>query len=186
MANRRFGERRSGNPRGPRSKNLGALLIAPPNEPVYATAGGMRRKIAERAATATQRVNESAPHPPSRPLMPADQEVVEQFVARLPRQIAARRPRPPPPKMVSFARQCSARCRIKGLRLLDRAADISPSELAEGIAALVRAELVFRRGTPPDANYSFKHALVCDVAYESLLKQRRWQLPSGSRRPSRK
>ncbi|MGE5128561.1 MAG: adenylate/guanylate cyclase domain-containing protein [Sphingomonadaceae bacterium] len=41
---------------------------------------------------------------------------------------------------------------------------------------LVRSELVFRRGTLPEAIYSFKHALVQDVAYESLLKSRRHQL----------
>src|SRR5262249_47146408 len=34
-------------------------------------------------------------------------------------------------------------------------------------------ELVFRRGTPPDAEYTFKHALVQDAAYENLLKSRR-------------
>jgi predicted ATPase len=33
--------------------------------------------------------------------------------------------------------------------------------------------LVFRRGVPPDATYTFKHALVQDAAYESLLKSRR-------------
>jgi tetratricopeptide (TPR) repeat protein len=33
--------------------------------------------------------------------------------------------------------------------------------------------LIFRRGTPPDATYTFKHALVRDAAYESLLKSRR-------------
>jgi predicted ATPase len=38
---------------------------------------------------------------------------------------------------------------------------------------LVEAELVFRRGTPPDATYLFKHALVRDAAYESLLKSKR-------------
>jgi len=35
---------------------------------------------------------------------------------------------------------------------------------------------VFRRGEPPDAVYSFKHVLVRDAAYESLLKSRRQQL----------
>ena len=38
---------------------------------------------------------------------------------------------------------------------------------------LVEAELVFRRGAPPDATYLFKHALVRDAAYESLLRSRR-------------
>ena len=35
---------------------------------------------------------------------------------------------------------------------------------------------MFRRGEPPEASYSFKHALVRDAAYESLLKSRRQQL----------
>ena len=40
----------------------------------------------------------------------------------------------------------------------------------------MRAELVFRRGTPPDATYTFKHALVQDAAYSTLLRPRRQQL----------
>ena len=36
--------------------------------------------------------------------------------------------------------------------------------------------MVFRRGTPPDAVYTFKHALVQDAAYDSLLKSRRQQI----------
>ena len=31
-------------------------------------------------------------------------------------------------------------------------------------------ELIFRRGTPPDAEYTFKHALVQDAAYSTLLR----------------
>jgi class 3 adenylate cyclase/predicted ATPase/ABC-type transport system involved in cytochrome c biogenesis ATPase subunit len=48
--------------------------------------------------------------------------------------------------------------------------------LKHALAQLEQAELVFRRGEPPDAVYSFKHALVRDAAYESLLKSRRQQL----------
>jgi class 3 adenylate cyclase/tetratricopeptide (TPR) repeat protein len=48
--------------------------------------------------------------------------------------------------------------------------------LRHALAQLERAELVFRRGEPPEAVYSFKHALVRDAAYESLLKSRRQQL----------
>jgi predicted ATPase len=43
-------------------------------------------------------------------------------------------------------------------------------------AALVQledAELLFRAGVPPDARYTFKHALVQDTAYETLLRSRR-------------
>src|SRR5262249_50976766 len=48
--------------------------------------------------------------------------------------------------------------------------------LKHGLDQLEQAGLVFRRGEPPDAVYSFKHALVRDAAYESLLKSRRHQL----------
>ena len=43
---------------------------------------------------------------------------------------------------------------------------------------LVSSELVFRRGEPPEATYSFKHALVQDAAYQSLLKS---QAPAAPR-----
>ena len=48
--------------------------------------------------------------------------------------------------------------------------------LKNALTQLEQAELVFRRGEPPEAIYSFKHALVRDAAYESLLKSRRQQL----------
>ncbi|HEV2956219.1 MAG TPA: adenylate/guanylate cyclase domain-containing protein [Xanthobacteraceae bacterium] len=48
--------------------------------------------------------------------------------------------------------------------------------LRRALTQLEQAELVFRRGEPPDAIYSFKHALVRDAAYETLLKSRRHQL----------
>jgi len=38
--------------------------------------------------------------------------------------------------------------------------------------------LIFRRGTPPDAEYTFKHALVQDATYSTLLKTRRQQIHS--------
>lgn len=45
--------------------------------------------------------------------------------------------------------------------------------LNEALTQLEEAELVFRSGEPPASAYSFKHALVRDTAYESLLKSRR-------------
>ena len=45
--------------------------------------------------------------------------------------------------------------------------------LRAALAQLEESELVFRSGEPPDARYVFKHALVQDTAYESLLKSRR-------------
>lgn len=46
----------------------------------------------------------------------------------------------------------------------------------DALTRLEQSELVFRRGSPPDATYVFKHALVRDVAYESLLKRRRQEI----------
>ena len=45
--------------------------------------------------------------------------------------------------------------------------------LGVALAQLEEAELLVRRGMPPEATYSFKHALVQEAAYESLLKSRR-------------
>jgi class 3 adenylate cyclase/predicted ATPase len=52
------------------------------------------------------------------------------------------------------------------------------TSLKIALGKLEHAELLFRRGEPPDAIYSFKHVLVRDAAYESLLKSRRQQLHS--------
>lgn len=60
-------------------------------------------------------------------------------------------------------------------------AAISPlpeAELRTALDRLAAAELVFRRGTPPEASYAFKHALVRDAAHESLLKAQRQHLHS--------
>jgi predicted ATPase len=49
-------------------------------------------------------------------------------------------------------------------------------ELQEALDRLVASELIFRRGTPPRAEYIFKHALVQDAAYSTMLRPRRQQL----------
>jgi predicted ATPase len=60
--------------------------------------------------------------------------------------------------------------------LLALVSNSDPAALDEAIHRLVDAELLFQRGTPPDARYTFKHALVQDAAYESLLKSKRQQM----------
>jgi predicted ATPase len=60
--------------------------------------------------------------------------------------------------------------------LLAAVANQPETQLHAAIDQLVSSELVFRRGTPPDATYSFKHALVQDTAYGTLLKSRRQHL----------
>lgn len=45
--------------------------------------------------------------------------------------------------------------------------------LREGLGQAVRREFLFQRGSPPDARYVFKHALIHDAAYQSLLRKTR-------------
>ncbi|WP_189044659.1 AAA family ATPase [Aliidongia dinghuensis] len=60
--------------------------------------------------------------------------------------------------------------------VLKAAWPLSEAELQTALARLAASELVFQRGTPPDATYSFKHALVRDAAYGSMLRDSRQQL----------
>jgi len=50
------------------------------------------------------------------------------------------------------------------------------SRLQHALDELVRSELVFRRGMASSATYTFKHALVQDAAYSTLLRSRRYEL----------
>jgi predicted ATPase len=54
--------------------------------------------------------------------------------------------------------------------LLAAAAPLAEPELQEALRRLVEAGLVFQRGMPPAAEYLFKHALVQDTAYSTLLR----------------
>jgi predicted ATPase len=63
-----------------------------------------------------------------------------------------------------------------GHELLAALARQPETELQAAIGRLVDAGLVFQRGVPPHATYLFKHALVRDATYASLLKSRRQQL----------
>jgi class 3 adenylate cyclase/predicted ATPase len=60
--------------------------------------------------------------------------------------------------------------------LLRAVSRLSEDELQTALGRLVASELVFQRGTPPDAVYAFKHALVQDAAHGSLLRSTRQQL----------
>ncbi len=60
--------------------------------------------------------------------------------------------------------------------LISAVAQMPQHSLDDVLAQLVSAELIFRRGMPPDAEYTFKHALVQDAAYSTLLRSRRQQI----------
>src|SRR5437763_13479558 len=60
--------------------------------------------------------------------------------------------------------------------LLAAISPVPELELRAALERLAAAELVFARGEPPEAIYTFKHALVRDAAHESLLRTRRREL----------
>src|SRR5207244_11485312 len=57
--------------------------------------------------------------------------------------------------------------------LLQAIAPKDENALQEGLGQLVESELLYQRGRPPRARYMFKHALIQDAAYASLLKSTR-------------
>jgi predicted ATPase len=60
--------------------------------------------------------------------------------------------------------------------VISAVAQMPQERVDDALEQLVNAELIFRRGAPPDAEYTFKHALVQDAAYSTLLRSRRQQL----------
>ena len=60
--------------------------------------------------------------------------------------------------------------------LLAAVANLDNEQLTRALDQLVSSELVFRHGTPAQPIYSFRHALVQEAAYQSLLKIRRQEL----------
>jgi predicted ATPase len=63
--------------------------------------------------------------------------------------------------------------------LLAAVAQRNAAELDAALDQLVTAGLAFRRGAPPQASFLFKHALVQDAAYGTLLRGKRQELHAG-------
>src|SRR5262249_22022263 len=59
--------------------------------------------------------------------------------------------------------------------LLQAVSQLDASTLQRELGRLVEAEIVYQRGLPPQSTYIFKHALIQDAAYQSLLKSTRQQ-----------
>jgi predicted ATPase len=59
--------------------------------------------------------------------------------------------------------------------VLQAVSAVTEATLQQALARLVEAEVLYQRGTPPQARYVFKHALIQDAAYQSLLKSTRQQ-----------
>jgi class 3 adenylate cyclase/predicted ATPase len=60
--------------------------------------------------------------------------------------------------------------------VLQAIAPMDEAALRDGLRKLVEAELLYQRGRPPRARYVFKHALIQDAAYASLLRSARQQV----------
>jgi class 3 adenylate cyclase/predicted ATPase len=63
-----------------------------------------------------------------------------------------------------------------GYPLLAAMVGMDEPALRHGLGRLIDAEIIFARGEPPAATYTFKHALIQETAYQSLLKRTRQQL----------
>jgi class 3 adenylate cyclase/tetratricopeptide (TPR) repeat protein len=59
--------------------------------------------------------------------------------------------------------------------LLQAVAQLNERTLHEELHRLIEAEIVYQRGLPPHSTYVFKHALIQNAAYESLLRSTRQQ-----------
>ena len=52
---------------------------------------------------------------------------------------------------------------------------LEEEKLCQGLKELVKSDLIYQRGIPPQATYTFKHALIQETAYQSLLRSTRQQ-----------
>src|SRR5215813_9937479 len=59
--------------------------------------------------------------------------------------------------------------------LLRAVAPLEELAVWRGLGQLVKAEVLYQQGVPPQATYTFKHALLQDMAYQSLLRSTRQQ-----------
>ena len=76
----------------------------------------------------------------------------------------------------AVAQLCATLGREFSYALLRAVSDLDDAGLDRELDRLVEAEFLYQRGTPPDATYVFKHALIREAAYESLLRSARRQL----------
>ena len=79
------------------------------------------------------------------------------------------------PEVREIAQICSVLGREFAYEMIAGLSAMSEGGLQGGLGQLVQAELLYQRGRPPRARYMFKHALVQDAAYESLLRRTRQQ-----------
>jgi len=79
------------------------------------------------------------------------------------------------PEAKPVAQLAAAIGREFSYELLQAVSPLDPVALQRELARLVDAELLYQRGLPPSAGYIFKHALIQEAAYRSLLRTTRQQ-----------
>ncbi len=89
----------------------------------------------------------------------------DSLMARLDRLVTAK----------GLAQQAAVIGRQFSFELLQAVSQLDEAMLQHELGRLVEAELVYQRGLPPHATYTFKHALIQDAAYQSLLRRTRQQ-----------
>ena len=87
----------------------------------------------------------------------------DSLMARLDRLVTAK----------AVAQYASVIGRQFSYELLQAVSELDQATLQRELSCLVEAELLYQRGLPPQATYIFKHALIQDTAYESLLRTTR-------------
>jgi len=106
-------------------------------------------------------------------LRPAAAAVALEVPATLRDSLTARLDRLGEAKMV--AQVASVLGREFDYAVLHAICGLPQAELEERLAALNRAEIIHQRGIPPRSHYVFKHALIQESAYDTLLKSSRVQ-----------
>src|SRR4029434_6069532 len=91
--------------------------------------------------------------------------IQDSLVARLDRLVTAK----------AVAQYAAVIGRQFSYELLQPVSQVDEVVLQHELGRLVEAEIVYQRGLPPQATYVFKHALIQDAAYQSLLKSTRQQ-----------
>jgi class 3 adenylate cyclase/tetratricopeptide (TPR) repeat protein len=100
------------------------------------------------------------------PLLSIPESLHDSLIARLDRLSGVK----------EVARVAATLGRVFSYELLAAVSPLDEAPLKKALDQLVDAELIYQRGTPPDVIYEFKHALVQDAAYNSLLRSKRQQL----------
>src|SRR5438309_900378 len=92
--------------------------------------------------------------------------------------LAARIDRLPPP-IKHLLQSAAVIGKTVALTLLETVAETTALELRRGLAQLQAAEFLYETSLFPELEYTFKHALTLEVAYQSLLRERRRLLHAG-------